>query len=193
MSYGVRDAHRRAASVLRVKRPDDQLSVEQVGIAATYPLRRQVLRAGGPIESVRLPVDDQPTTAAFAARDAEGKIVGTAIVYPEACPWQPGRAHTWRLRGMATAPELRGRGIGTRVLRAVLDHVTRAGGQLVWCNARTPARRFYEREGFVVHGDEWVDPEIGPHVAMSRELGRPGDTGNADAHQTGDVAPTGAA
>jgi predicted GNAT family N-acyltransferase len=41
----------------------------------------------------------------------------------------------------------------------------------VWCHARTPAQPFYKRAGFAAHGDEWVDPEIGPHVAMWLEVG----------------------
>jgi hypothetical protein len=40
--------------------------------------------------------------------------------------------------------------------------VVAEGGTVVWCS-RTPARRFYERAGFAAHGEEWVDPEIGPH------------------------------
>ncbi len=29
---------------------------------------------------------------------------------------------------------------------------------------------FYERSGFATRGKSWVDPEIGPHVAMWREV-----------------------
>jgi predicted GNAT family N-acyltransferase len=71
---------------------------------------------------------------------------------------------------MATDEAWRSGGVGSRLLGAVLDHVAAAGGEMVWCNARTPARRFYERAGFAAHGDEWVDPEIGPHIAMWREV-----------------------
>lgn len=148
---------------------DDGLTVARVAPEVTYPLRARVLRAGAPPESVHLPVDDRPDTAAFAATTTDGTVVGTAIVFPEACPWLPG-PRAWRLRGMATAEGRRGRGIGARVLDAVLAHVAAGGGEVVWCNARTPARRFYERAGFAVHGDPWDDPEIGPHVAMWRRL-----------------------
>jgi hypothetical protein len=40
----------------------------------------------------------------------------------------------------------------------------------VWCNARTPARGFYERAGFAVEGEEFELPEIGPHVLMTLAL-----------------------
>lgn len=159
----------RAPSAAR-PRTVDGLTVARVPPAVTHPLRALVLRAGAPPERVRLPTDDLPSTAAFAARGPDGEVVGTAIVTPEPCPWAPRRPGAWRLRGMATAEAWRGAEVGARVLAAVLDHVRAQGGSLVWCNARVPARRFYERAGFAVHGDEWEDPEIGPHVAMWRDV-----------------------
>jgi GNAT superfamily N-acetyltransferase len=145
------------------------VTITRVPPEVTHPLRRRVLRPGAS-GHVRLSADDHPATAAFAATTPAGDVVGTAIVYPEPCPWQPQRPGAWRLRGMATDPGRRSGGIGARVLRAVLDHVRAQGGALVWCNARTPARRFYERAGFAPHGEPWDDPDIGPHVAMWREL-----------------------
>ena len=67
---------------------------------------------------------------------------------------------------MATADDRRNEGIGAAVLEAVIEHVRRSGGGLVWCNARTPALTFYERAGFTTRGEGWVDPKIGPHIAM---------------------------
>jgi GNAT superfamily N-acetyltransferase len=146
------------------------LAVGRVPVADTYPLRAGVLRPGSPTTSVRFPVDDLPDTAAIAARAADGTIVGSAVVFPEPCPWLPDRPGAWRLRGMATDERWRGTGVGTRVLAATLDHVAAQGGTLVWCNARVPAQRFYERAGFRPHGETWVDPEIGPHIRMWRPL-----------------------
>jgi GNAT superfamily N-acetyltransferase len=150
--------------------PDTDVVVERVAPEVTHPLRHRVLRAGQPADRVRLAADDHPATAAFAARTLDGTVVGTTIVTPEPCPWAPDRPGAWRLRGMATAEGLRSTGIGARLLAVALDHIAAQGGELVWCNARTPARRFYERAGFLAHGAEWVDPEIGPHIAMWRDL-----------------------
>jgi GNAT superfamily N-acetyltransferase len=150
--------------------PQGTPTVTRVPPSETYDLRGRVLRPGARPERVHLAVDDMPDTAAFAARDADGALVGTAIVYPEACPWLPERRGAWRLRGMATDEGSRSAGIGTRVIHAIVGHVAAEGGTLVWCNARVPARRFYERAGFVAHGDVWDEPEIGPHIAMWRAL-----------------------
>jgi GNAT superfamily N-acetyltransferase len=146
------------------------VTIARVPPPVTYTLRQRVLRPGRSLDAVRLPIDDNPRTAAFAVRDATGAVVATAIVFPDPCPWLCDRRRSWRLRGMATDPAWRGRGIGGRMLAHVLDHVRRGGGEVVWCNARVPARRLYERAGFTVHGDEWDDPDLGPHVAMWRTL-----------------------
>ena len=61
----------------------------------------------------------------------------------------------WRLRGMATEPELRSTGVGSAVLAAGLDAVRAAGGAIVWCNARTQAMAFYRRHGFSTIGSEF--------------------------------------
>jgi GNAT superfamily N-acetyltransferase len=180
----------------RLTRPG--VTVERVDAAVTHPLRDRVLRPGRPPGASRFAVDDDARTACFAARTADGEVVGTAVVYPEPCPWLPDRPHAWRLRGMATVPGRRGQGIGAGVLRAGLNHVAAAGGRLVWCNARVPARRFYERAGFRPHGSPWDDPEIGPHVAMwldlsdlePTDLDDPGDVGvgeTRDLDDPGDV------
>jgi GNAT superfamily N-acetyltransferase len=95
--------------------------------------------------------------------------VGVGLIGPEGDPgW-------WRVRGMATLPEARGRGAGTAVLNALLDHARSQEAVGVWASVRVPARSLYERAGFVTVSDEFEPPHIGPHVIMSRELeGREG-------------------
>jgi GNAT superfamily N-acetyltransferase len=67
---------------------------------------------------------------------------------------------------MATAEDRRREGVGAAVLAAVIEHVARNGGGLLWCNARAPAVSFYEKAGFTTRGEPWDDPVIGPHIAM---------------------------
>ncbi len=138
--------------------------------ASTFPLRQRVLRAREPIEQLALPGDDDPDTCHMAAMTATGEVVGTANVRREGPPWEPGAEGAWRLRGMATSEELRGRGIGARLLDALLSHIASRDGGFVWCNARVPAVRFYQREGFVIRGEPWADPDLGPHVSMWRQV-----------------------
>jgi GNAT superfamily N-acetyltransferase len=114
--------------------------------------------------------DDDPDTAHFCAFDGTDRLVGTGSVRREPPEWEPTSARAWRLRGMATEPDARSMGVGTAVLTAVIDHVAGAGGGLLWCHARTPAVEFYRRGGLVTRGEAWLDPVIGPHIAMSRQI-----------------------
>jgi ribosomal protein S18 acetylase RimI-like enzyme len=75
---------------------------------------------------------------------------------------------------MATRADARGRGFGTAVLQALVQHAIVHGAERVWCNARTPARALYERVGFVVASEEFEPPRIGPHYRMELSLGRRG-------------------
>jgi GNAT superfamily N-acetyltransferase len=166
--------------------------VEQVKAGVTYPLRQRVLRPHQTIDQMAFPGDDDTDSAHFAALD-DGAAVGTGSVQREAPPWPAGEGPTWRLRGMATAEDRRGQGIGAEILAAVFGHVRSHGGGLLWCNARIPAVEFYRRAGLTTRGDSWVEPFIGPHVAMEcrvaatppspagRNPGWPGPTGSTAA------------
>jgi GNAT superfamily N-acetyltransferase len=132
------------------------------------PLRRQVLRPHQTVADQVYPGDALPGAAHFAALAADDDtVLGIASIAPEPYPGPGGGAEgDFRVRGMATAPSARGTGLGAQLLTACLDHARTAGARRIWCNARTPARGFYEREGFTTVGDEFELPEIGPHFLM---------------------------
>ncbi|MFP8964607.1 hypothetical protein ACLIYP_29185, partial [Streptomyces nanhaiensis] len=59
---------------------------------------------------------------------------------------------------------------GAAVLRAGAAEAAARGAALLWCNGRTRARGFYERQGFRVHGEEFVIEGVGPHLVLVREI-----------------------
>jgi predicted GNAT family N-acyltransferase len=139
--------------------------VERVDPEVVRPLRQRVLRPHQTVAEQVFAGDDDPRAAHFAAYDDDGVVIGIASMTPEGGPG------AFRVRGMATDPERgRGTGAGGALLMACLDHARAAGATRVWCNARTPARGFYERHGFVAQGEEFELPDIGPHLVMSRPL-----------------------
>lgn len=146
--------------------------------AATRELRRRVLRPHLAPDAP-LPGEDAPGALHLAAFDGD-ELLSTCIVYPEPCPWLPGREHAWHLRQMATAPRHRQRGAASTLLAcAVRDVVPGHGGRLLWCNARVPAVPLYTRAGFVEHGEPFLEAETGlPHQRMWRELPAPSSTSN---------------
>lgn len=151
-----------------------RIEVRPVAAEKTFVLRQQILRPHQRVEEMALPGFDGAGAGSFAALTESGEVVSTAVVAPEAPP-EPVAAvgaagKGWRLRGMATRPDLRSSGIGRAVLHAVVGHVATHGGGVLWCSARTPARSFYERAGFRTEGEPWESPELGPHVMMWRTV-----------------------
>lgn len=132
-------------------------------------LRHAVLRPHQRRDEVRFPEDESPRSVHFSAHDGDGDVVGVVSLMMQSPPWRP-ELEAWRLRGMATAPEWRDRGVGRALVGAVFDHIAGEGGGLLWCNARLAAVGFYERAGMVTTGDVWEEPVIGPHIAMFVEV-----------------------
>jgi GNAT superfamily N-acetyltransferase len=141
------------------------LSIQRATAAETFPLRQRVLRPHETDDALSMCRDDCEPVHFAAVED--GTVVGTAVLFAEAAPWLLVGEASWRLRGMATAEDKRRQGVGVAVLAVVLDYVKLHGGGLLWCSARTSARSFYERAGFVSRGDVWDEPTLGPHVVMA--------------------------
>jgi predicted GNAT family N-acyltransferase len=141
-----------------------------VEAVATSELRRSVLRpqwaVGSPMTG-----DDDPTAVHVAVVDDVDQVVSACVLLPRPYPPRPDEPAAWQVRGMATGPDLRGRGLGGLVLGGAVAEVLRRAGRLLWCEARTEAVRFYRKHGFTVDGDEFIQAETGlPHVRMSRDL-----------------------
>lgn len=92
------------------------------------------------------------------ARDAAGNAVGTGRLLPD--------GHIGRMAVLASA---RGLGVGTALLRALMDAARARGMLSIELSAQTHAVPFYLREGFVAFGDEYPDAGIA-HLNMRRAL-----------------------
>jgi GNAT superfamily N-acetyltransferase len=135
--------------------------VRPVPLVQTRPLRQAVLRPHQTVEDL---AGDEPAGAVAFGAFADSGLVAVGLVGPDG---EPG---DWRVRGMATAAHARGRGAGSAILRALVEHAIAHGAARVWCNARTPALTLYERVGFVVASDEFEPPHIGPHYRMELSI-----------------------
>lgn len=89
------------------------------------------------------------------AFNADGQPVGTARLLPD--------GHIGR---MAVLKEWRGQGIGSAMLQKILEELTKRHQQKAMLNAQTYAVPFYEKFGFQVCGEEFMEAGI-PHVKMT--------------------------
>ncbi|WP_223670765.1 GNAT family N-acetyltransferase [Kangiella shandongensis] len=138
--------------------------IKEVAVNDVYPLRSKVLRPGQPIEACHYKEDSREGVFHLAASD-KGAVIGIASFYPEQHP-QFNDANSWRLRGMATDPEVRGQGLGLKLLQQGIRHCQARGATILWCNARTSAMPFYRKLNFEIYGDEFMIENIGPHYLM---------------------------
>jgi GNAT superfamily N-acetyltransferase len=142
-----------------------EIEVRPIPLAETRSLRKQVLR---PHQSLAELATHEPAgSVAFGAFDRD-ELVAVGLVGAEG---EPGE---WRVRGMATLPHARGRGAGSRILQALVQHASAHGATRVWCNARVRALTLYERAGFAVASELFEPADIGPHYRMELSLGAHG-------------------
>jgi GNAT superfamily N-acetyltransferase len=139
------------------------IEVRPVPAAQTRALRQAVLRPHQSLEEMHA---SEPERAyAVGAFDGD-RLVAVGLIGPD----PDANAGSWRVRGMATDAPSQGRGFGTAVLAALLEHARAEQARRVWCTVRTPARSLYERAGFRVLSDEFEIPQIGPHFVMELVL-----------------------
>lgn len=144
------------------------IDVRTINAAETWPLRLKVLRPGHPVAAAQFPGDDLPSTKHFGAfRD--GELVGITSLFRAEMSGHPG-VNALQLRGMATAPEVRGEGCGRVLVAASVAFAQESGIELLWCNARTSAAGFYHKLGWEIVGEEFNVSDVGPHFRMWRPI-----------------------
>jgi len=85
------------------------------------------------------------------------------------CLLSPMDGSTIRLRQMAVPKNMQGKGIG-RALMIFAENIARDQGYKRLCmHARRTAIGFYEKLGYAVSGDEFVEVTI-PHFTMEKSL-----------------------
>ncbi|QJQ95739.1 MULTISPECIES: GNAT family N-acetyltransferase [Halomonadaceae] len=88
----------------------------------------------------------------------QGKPLGTARLLPD--------GHLGRVAVLA---EARGLGIGLQLVKAGIEAARSQGHATIELSAQSHALAFYQRLGFVAHGDEFFDAGI-PHRNMTLPL-----------------------
>jgi predicted GNAT family N-acyltransferase len=70
---------------------------------------------------------------------------------------------------MAVLPDYRNNGIGSALLQFILKIIETTSLKQVFLHAQTTAIKFYERQGFISHGDIFHEANI-PHREMLKKL-----------------------
>ncbi|GAB7022200.1 GNAT family N-acetyltransferase [Salidesulfovibrio brasiliensis] len=118
-------------------------------------------KAGSSFECV---CDEDEDASLQVAVQAEGRVLACGRL----C--RTGQTF-WRISQMAVEEAYRGRGLGSRILAALLREAVRMGGGRIELAARDYAVGFYRRFGFLPVGETFASPKTGlPHVMMVMEV-----------------------
>lgn len=142
--------------------------VREIEAEDTYWLRQEILRPGKPIETCHFNGDHEEPSFHLGAF-VEGKLASVASFYLENHPQFENQVQ-YRLRGMATLPEFRKKGLSASLIKTGVPIIKKNQANLLWCNARTGAEPFYHKVGFHTCSNIFDIPDIGPHVLMNLEL-----------------------
>lgn len=123
------------------------------------PLRARVLRAGRTLAESTSAQDALPGTAHLAAVTGAGDVVGVVTYFLEATPLAPARRAV-RFRGMAVDGARRGSGVGRALMRDLVRRARALDATILWASGRDGALGFYERIGFRVAGEGFLDDEM---------------------------------
>lgn len=140
--------------------------LRQAAFEEIVRLREAVLIVGTDRDSPEFPGDHDETTHHFGAFDGQLTLGCLSFMLNE---WD-GRP-AWQLRGMATEPDWRGKGIGKALLRFAEEMLLRDSEvRQMWCNARVVAVGFYVTQGWEVASEEFTIKGVGPHRKMTKPL-----------------------
>jgi len=95
-----------------------------------------------------------PVSLHVLALNSNDQPIGTARLLPD--------GHIGR---MAVLKEWRGKGVGSAMLQRILEESSHRGMQKAMLNAQMAAIKFYEKFGFQVSGEEFMEAGI-PHIKM---------------------------
>ncbi len=145
------------------------MDVEIFTIADTARLAEALgVRVAVFVDEQRVPADEE-----VDEHDRSDALARHALVRDRE-PVGAGRSYhkderTVQIGRMAVLPAHRGRGIGRRILDALLADARRRGYTRASLNAQTHAAAFYRAAGFRAYGPEFLECDI-VHQAMERDL-----------------------
>jgi len=133
------------------------------------PVRLNVLRRGTPAREAMYDGDSDAGTVHIGAM-IEDRVVATSTWLIASWP-NDATKRAVQLRGMAVLDEMQHRGVGQALIATGLAHARSLSAVYVWAKARDSAIPFYERCGFTVVGDQFMEPASGlPHHLVLLQL-----------------------
>ncbi|KIJ45900.1 hypothetical protein M422DRAFT_29552 [Sphaerobolus stellatus SS14] len=161
-----------------------KVSIKQIALQDTYPIRLAILYPNGPEAKIHIPNDTQGTHfgAFFSSQDSSSnislKLAAVISVFEEPLPPNlslsentPPSTKALRFRKFACLKEYQGKGIGTSLFQSIIDSARRDHelSSIIWCDARWETREWYLKRGMKILGDTFMKGDI-EYAVMAMEI-----------------------
>jgi len=142
--------------------------IKKIQAKDTYAVRHPVLRGGKPITSCVYNGDNLKTTIHLGLFLGE-KLVGICSFFEIANP-NILESSQYQLRGMAVLKVFQKKGLGVTLLKYGEDFLKNKGINIIWCNARKTALKFYKNNNYQIIGEPFKIEGIGLHYIIYKML-----------------------
>lgn len=119
----------------------------------TLPIRHKVLWPNKP--EIFCQIEEDKDAMHFGVF-AEDELVCVASLYTKSI----NGITRVRLRKFATLAHYQGKGVGSKLLRHIIQDLTAQGVNYFWCDARKSAIQFYERFDFITDSKEFYKFDV---------------------------------
>ncbi len=138
------------------------IEIRFISAEETYGIRKEMLRRN--IDLSEKNDDDYNDTSFHLGAFIDGKLVSVATFMQN--DNENFNGVQYRLRGMATLDNYQGKGLGRMLIIEAVKKLESMDVNILWCNARSGALKFYKKIGFKTIGTEFDIHLIGPHYVM---------------------------
>ena len=142
----------------------ESYTIKEITAKKAYDVRHPVLREGKPIDSCDFDGDDLSTTFHLGYFVDEQLVGVVSLLERNHATVKTKKA--FQLRGMGVLANFQKRGIGDALVKKAEVIIQQKGGTFMWMNSREIAVRFYEKLGYIKHGEPFSIPKIGLHFVM---------------------------
>ncbi|WP_159083999.1 GNAT family N-acetyltransferase [Saccharobesus litoralis] len=144
------------------------IDVKLISVDQTYPLRSLVLNPNLEVNTFSFEGDDKPDTQHYAAMHHD-EVLAIGSVYAQQSDLIEGGTHA-RLRGFATDPGLRNKGVGSHLLEDIEKKLTAQKYDVIWSSVTANSLLFYQKRGYNAIGSEIFEPTLGKMVIVAKRL-----------------------
>lgn len=134
------------------------IEIRPINWQQTIPIRHRVLWPNKPKEFCHINGDN---AALHYGAFIQGDLVCVASIYIA--------DNKARLRKFATEAAYQSKGIGTAMLRHIIDSLSQTKIEVFWCDARESAMSFYQAFGMVRSSERFYKADV-PYFRLSLNL-----------------------